>query len=337
MTRIRPILVLKSAVAGILYWLIAINSIAAESTKLTAHPVHTINDWLTRIHEASRHQSYSGTFVVTVGTDMASSKIWHVCDGEQQMERIESLTGPAKSTLRHNNKVLTLVPSLKTAHTEDRAALQLFPHLLKSNKHDIAQVYKLRRIASDRVAGLQTDVVEFTAKDSYRYNYRIWTEQQTGLLVKLRTIDLSGQVLEQAAFSELSLNTSADMAQITQMMRDASTTNQTETVKLAKTTANAQGWTFLRGGVPGFAAHECYARQVQPSKSTLQCLFSDGLATISVFLEPFDGTRHAQENSTAFGATHTLSKRLDTWWLTAVGEVPLATLQQFAQLIERKK
>jgi sigma-E factor negative regulatory protein RseB len=37
------------------------------------------------------------------------------------------------------------------------------------------------------------------------------------------------------------------------------------------------------------------------------------------------------------GATQTLVKRLDNWWLTAVGEVPASTLKVFAQQLERKK
>jgi sigma-E factor negative regulatory protein RseB len=37
------------------------------------------------------------------------------------------------------------------------------------------------------------------------------------------------------------------------------------------------------------------------------------------------------------GATHTLSKRFGAWWVTAVGEVPQATLVAFIQALERKK
>jgi len=32
-----------------------------------------------------------------------------------------------------------------------------------------------------------------------------------------------------------------------------------------------------------------------------------------------------------------LTRHLDAWWITAVGEVPAATLGVFAQTLERKK
>ena len=39
----------------------------------------------------------------------------------------------------------------------------------------------------------------------------------------------------------------------------------------------------------------------------------------------------------AAGATHTLTRRLQDWWLTAVGEVPAQTLRAFAQHLERRR
>ena len=72
----------------------------------------------------------------------------------------------------------------------------------------------------------------------------------------------------------------------------------------------------------------------------VQWLFSDGLATVSLFLEPFDPRRHASEGVAAMGATHTLTKRLPdangAWWVTAVGEVPPTALKALVSRVERK-
>ena len=67
-------------------------------------------------------------------------------------------------------------------------------------------------------------------------------------------------------------------------------------------------------------------------------VFSDGVATVSLFVEAFDGRRHVREGAIDMGgATHTLTRRIDNWWATVVGEVPVATLNAFAQALERKK
>jgi sigma-E factor negative regulatory protein RseB len=72
----------------------------------------------------------------------------------------------------------------------------------------------------------------------------------------------------------------------------------------------------------------------------MQWIFSDGLASVSLFVEPYDAQRHPRETMVAMGATHALTQRIaekGDWWLTVVGEVPPATLKAFAQSLERRK
>ena len=298
-----------------------------------------LGEWLQRLQLASRRRAYMGTFVVSVGSDMASARIWHVCDGEQQMERVETLTGAPRSTFRRNDHVLTFFPDSRVAVAERRESFGLFPNLLQSGDASIARFYNLRAAGHERVAGFETDVVQLRPRDKLRFAYKIWTEKKTGLVVKLQTLDVHGQVLEQAAFSELQLDVPVSMARLSQMMGNTEG-YQVETPDLVKTTAAAEGWA-LKAPVPGFQPMSGYRRSVASTAegrhdSTLQWIFSDGLATVSLFLEDFDPRRHVQPGAQALGATHTLTRRIGDWWLTAVGEVPQQTLQVFAQALERR-
>ncbi len=300
----------------------------------------SVSEWLMRMHEASRRRAYVGTFVVSAGGTMSSARIWHVCDGEQQMERVESLTGVHRSTFRRNQQVVTFLPESRVVITEKRESLGLFPNLLKAQDSSIAQFYGARAGGHERVAGLEADVVQLQALDSLRFGYRVWTEQKTGLVVKLQTLDNDGRVLEQAAFSELQLDVPVSMAKLAQMMGNTEG-YQIETPDLAKTSAAAEGWS-LKNEVPGFKPMSCFKRLVGGTadarhESTLQWIFSDGLASVSLFVENFDSRRHGPPGATALGATATLTRRMGDWWLTAVGEVPAQTLLAFAQGLERKK
>lgn len=301
-------------------------------------------EWLLRIHEASRRRAYIGTFVVTSGAMQSSARIWHICDGEQQMQRVDSLSGAPRSTFRRNDQVITYLPDSKTAIAEKRESLGLFPELLKSTASPIAQYYGLRRAGSERVAGLDSDVVVLQPKDDLRFGYRVWSEKRSGLVVKLQTLDAEGRVLEQAAFSELQLDAPVSVGKLAQMM-DNTEGYRVERPELVKTTALAEGWT-LRAPVAGFLAMSCYKRPTtavdgQGADTTMQWIFSDGLASVSLFVEQFDRKRHAHEGSTTVGATNTLSRRFTDkageWWLTVVGEVPRHTLNAFAQGLERRK
>ena len=69
----------------------------------------------------------------------------------------------------------------------------------------------------------------------------------------------------------------------------------------------------------------------------MQWVFSDGLASVSLFVEHFDPQRHGAEKSAVTGATHSLTRRIGAYWLTALGEVPPATLKRFASALERAR
>ncbi len=301
-----------------------------------------INHWLLRVHEASRYRAYTGTFVVSAGANMASARIWHVCQGDQQMERVESLSGTPRATFRRNDHVMTFFPQARIAVAETRESLGMFPGMLKSSDTSISAFYQLKRLGDDRIAGFDTEVVHVVPNDIARYGYRVWSEKRTGLVMQLQTLDLDGRVLEQSAFSELQLDAPISVAKLHQLMGNTEG-YRIERPDLQRVSAEAQGWQLSRV-VAGFKPMACYKRAVVPpagasgrNDDTMQWVFSDGLATVSLFVEAYDGRRHAREGFTEIGgATHALTRRIDAWWATAVGEVPAATLMGFAMALERK-
>lgn len=299
----------------------------------------SVHEWLSRMQEASRRRTFVGTFVVTAGPSLTSSRIWHVCEGVQQVERVESLSGAPRTTFRHNDLVLTFLPERRMVLTDKRESLALFPNLLQSDESLITQNYRVKARGTARVAGFDTDVILLQPKDDLRFGYQVWTERNSGLVIKLQTLNAAGQVLEQSAFSELQLNVPLDMAQMTQMM---GRTEGYQMVRqdLVKAVAALEGW-VLKTDVAGYKPLSCYKRtlgaEAGRAEQTLQWMFSDGLASVSLFIEAFDPTRHRQPGSYAMGATHSLTRRMGDWWLTVVGEVPVQTLLAFAQGLERKR
>ncbi len=293
-----------------------------------------LGQWLLRMHEASRRQAYAGTFVVSSAAGaMSSSRIWHACDGDQQVERVDALTGTPRSTFRHNDQVVTFFPLTRQVQTERREALRAFPDLLRTQDAALPDFYVVRRLGSDRVAGLEADVVQIDARDKLRYGYRIWAEKDSGLVLKMQTLDTDGRALEQAAFSEVQLDAKVNLSQLLASMRNTQGYKQ-EVQEVVPTTAAAEGWT-LKPRAPGFSLLSCVRR---PAARTVQWTFSDGLASVSLFVEPVDPQAgHLQEVTMSIGATGLLAGRVQDWWLTVVGEVPAQTLQAFAQSLERSR
>lgn len=311
-------------------------------------PERSVSEWLLRMHEGSRKRTYVGTFVVSSSNSMSSSRIWHACDGQQQMERVEALTGAPRSTIRRNDEIITFHADSKIALSEKREFSGVFPGVLKANQAGLAQLYSVRQLGVDRVAGIEADVVLLQPKDKFRFGYRVWSERKGGLVMKLQTLDTDGRVLEQSAYSELQLDAPVSMSKLTQMMGNLDGYRLVKS-ELQKTTALAEGWQ-LKTLPPGYKPMNCYKRAVVKADgantdSAMQWIFSDGLASVSLFVETFDRARHVQEGQAATGATHSITRRFvdrqseqsGDWWLTVVGEVPVPVLIGFAQSLERKK
>lgn len=304
----------------------------------------SVNDWLARMHEASmKKRSYIGTLVQTSRDGMSSARIWHACDGASQVERIESLTGAPRSSIRKDDKLVTFMPEAKLVRLENREGLGSgvsFTELLKPGANQIPDFYTVKSLGVERMAGLDADVVQLNPRDGLRYGYRVWTERKSALVLKLQTLDAGGAVLEQAAFSELQLDAPVKADKLKQMMKPAEGW-RIERTDMTKTTASTEGWS-LKAAVPGFKSVSCHKRGATQSglasnEGTVQWVFSDGLATVSLFLEAFDKTRHTQEGLANAGATHSLFRRINDHFITAVGEVPPHTLRSFVSALERKK
>ena len=305
-------------------------------------PELRVNDWLRHIHESTRRRAYVGTFVVSVGDFMSSAKIWHVCDGAQQLERVDTLTGVPRSTLRRDEEVVTFWPASRVAVSERRGGMASFPNQLQSVDAGIERFYKVRRDGSARVAGHDAEIVVMQPLDSHRFGYRVWTERKSGLILKLQTLHTSGAVLEQSAFSELILDAPVRASELSQMMR-ATEGYQLQKTSLIKTSEVAEGW-MMSKTIPGFNSLSCFKRTLMPNagkensqEQVFQWVFSDGLASVSLFVGIFNPERHRQAGAYAMGATHTLTQRVGRWWVTAVGEVPEATLLSFVQGLERRE
>lgn len=317
---------------------------AVSAAAAMAAEAQSLHDWLRQMHEAAKNRSYAGTFVVSSGGAMSSAKIWHVCEGSEQIERVETLTGAPRSTFRHNDHVITFLPEHKVARSEKRQSLGLFPEGFQSADSRIADFYKFKRGGAERVAGVEADVTLLLPRDALRFGYRVWTERQNGLVVKLQTLDTDGRVLEQAAFSELQLNAPIKMDKLILMMNKLEGYRLEKPV-LLKTTAGAQGW-VLTAPVAGFKSMSCYKRPAgaagvasgpAPGEEALQWVFSDGLASVSIFVDLLDSGSDFQESGFSRGATQALTRQIDAYRITVMGEVPMATLQLFANGVAHKK
>lgn len=302
--------------------------------------------WLRLMGQAARQSNYEGTVMISTAGRSSSVQVSHRVQGDAQFERMEPLDGPVRQIYRHNEDIQILWPQKKTALLQQRGALLGVPRQWAQVDERALDVYQIDLLGLQRWAGHQAMVLQLRPRDQFRYGQRVWAEQRSGLVLRAETLAPSGQVLEWTAFTQLSLGPSAARGWD---MPDAKSMAQWRWVRseLRKTSLDQEGWR-VSDLPPGFRLLTCVRRStagLPPSlaasepaahaSDVVQAIFGDGVTHVSVFIEPYDARRHAQEMMLAQGATQTLKRRVGDWWLTVVGDVPAATVVRFASALQR--
>lgn len=299
--------------------------------------------WLQRLHQAAVQRNYSGTQVFMQNGTVSSARVAHYSDGGQQLESVELLDGQMRRMFRQNDTVYTLWPRKQLVVVEQRPPVAPFPAVLQSGGADLFESYELTTSGADRQAGHEAEVYVLRPKDALRFAQRLWAEQATGLLLRADVLGPRGEVLESAAFSDVSIDVRPQpdsvLAPIRRLDGYRVLRPRTEPTQL-----EAEGWE-LRKLVAGFRPVSCVKRPLRGADAdgvgaepqVLHAVYSDGLTHVSLFVEPYDAQRHLRPMQMMVGATHSLMLRRGDWWITAVGDVPGETLKRFVAALERRR
>lgn len=286
--------------------------------------------WLQGVQDAARRQSFAGTIIYQRGEEMHASRVVQLFDGTESRERVLTLDGQQREFIRNGEEVQCLYPQLRRVVVEHGGA-RSFPAFAQPLPADVLTHYELRRSGTERVASRTCDVVELVPRDRLRYGYRLCVEPTSGLMFKAQTLNERGDILEQVAFTDVHVGEPIDPAQLRPSWSTAGWTvdrQQSEATELRQ-----QGWSVTPP--TGFHRLAEVVRHLigggDPSpRSALQAVYSDGLATVSVFIEPGAPTLDEPLESQRRGPVTAISRQVGDARVTVVGEVPPATAQSFA-------
>lgn len=284
--------------------------------------------WLQMVQNAARRLSYAGTIVYQSGDEVRTSRIVHVFDGKVSHERLQPMDGLPREFIRQADEVRCLIPEARRVVVERRVKGDTFPRLTGLALADLADHYAVQVVGRERVGGFDCQVLEIKPRGTDRYGYRLWVDRASGLLLRSQTLNDRGDVLEQMAFADLRIG-GVDPEQLKpSWSTEGWKVDQTahRPVDLAE-----QGWRIQPPA--GFRPLYAVSRPMA-SGSALQAVYSDGLATMSVFIEPATGAA-ADRAMRSRGPINGYARRLGDSLVTVVGEVPASTARAVAGAAER--
>ena len=276
-------------------------------------------DWLERIGPALIEQNYQGTLVIVSGTSMETMRVFHGYDDGHERMRLVTLTGPQREVIRDDKLVMCIGTGIGSVGYDADTAGRWNPAGQFANA-DKLDDYRARLGTIGRVADRDCQVIDLQPKDSWRYGYRLWLDHDTGLPLRIALIDESGNSLEQMAFTQLQIGVAPEPANL----RPSTQQGLQRVQSLSAGKQADPGWR-VNAPPPGFTL-----RAGRRLGDSVQLLYSDGLASVSVYIEPVPADRQG-ESAMRRGAVNVRSLWRGGRRVVAIGKVPEATVDYFAR------
>jgi len=285
---------------------------------------------LLKVQQAAKQNDYEGVFTYLQAGRAQSSRIAHAHQAGQHWEKLNVLDGNPQTVYRDGKTVRIAFAEERKLVIEPVSKREHFPSIGLTDLPSLSAHYEVKaENKTERVAERDCQTVNIVPRDQSRYGYRLCIDQDTRLLLRSETLNAQGQAIEQVAFAMLRLGQTLgpDALKPPASLKDW----KTQTVRYAPIKLEDEGWSLP--SVLGFHRVDEVKRAVGAREQVLQALLSDGLASVSVFVEPYGEQHPTQDGSAARGAVHVVGKRKGDYWLTVLGEAPLSTVQAIADAI----
>lgn len=299
-----------------------------------AEEERTAGEWLARMARAAHALNYEGTFVYQHDGSLQTMQIFHALDGGGERERLVTLDGASREVIRDKEKVICILPDNRAVMVEEAGGV--FPINLSSQSEELERYYQASVAGTERVAGLRARKIVVAPRDAYRYGQNVWLDEQSALLLKSEVVDERGEVVEQLVFTRLQIHEKPLPAALFE----------------PKGMEGGVVWERLESGAPGSGEgagewrverlpegfHEVLRRRhrISPGKSPVEhMIFSDGLVSVSVFVEAGEGASRALPGSARKGAVNVYTRLVEGHRVTVLGEVPAGTVRMMGESVAR--
>lgn len=293
--------------------------------------------WLQRIYAASEKLSYTGTFVYQQGQRVETSRIVHVADSAGPRERLETLDGVPREIVRTGDEVVCYLPASMTVKVDKQPGRRPFPAILSEQLKDVSENYNVRKGEIERVGGYSCQVLTLEPKDKMRYGHQLWADLNTGMLLRAKTFNDKNEMLEQFKFTQVKIGGPISRDELKPHYFRQSKDWHVEDSGATQANLAKSGWT-IRSKPPGFRTVAELMRTVGGTGGVGHIVLSDGLAAISVFIEPASSRRPATQGGLARqGAINVYTRPVGNFWITVVGEAPAESVKYVANAVEYHK
>ncbi len=301
--------------------------------------------WLEKMNLAVTSMNYEGHFVYQCGDSLEAMHLRHHIGEDGPRESLSSLTGVPREVMRDSESITIIANRNGKLQISQQPAAGKFSPLKSIRPEKLLQNYHIALGGIMRIAGRPGVIINLMPNDDLRYGYRLTLDKMSALPLDLMVLDREGVIQSRIMFTDLKIT---DVDLLSLHHPDEEDKEAAKSLMLAKLGAGA--------GSPSAVVKRATLPQAKPEDAAWKFpslptgfslidyqksahtglehfVFSDGLATVSAYLEPLDNDK-AFEGNTNLGSVRVFGRRLKDYQLTIVGEVPQKTLELLAASIQ---
>ncbi len=317
--------------------MLALCAIAVHAAKAEEDSTQRALDWLDRMAKATETRNYDGTFVYRNRDGLQSMRIIHRRDADGERERLISLTGMPREVIRDGRRVTCILPDSRSVVVAKSRAKGVSGRPEFEPREGYAEHYHLSLAGRERVAGRETQVVVVTPKDEYRYGYRLSIDEATALLLKSELTAPDGTTLEEIFYTTISTPGTIpdDLLEPTISAKDFTWYRSSEGNGADEQRIPSGEWQ-AKWLPSGFMLSDRANNPVAfAHKPVEHFVYTDGLASVSVYIEHLGSESNGLEGPSNMGAVNAYGRVAGDYQIMAVGEVPAETVERIARRVER--
>lgn len=289
--------------------------------------------WLERMSRAVEELNYEGTFIHVIGRRAEMLHIVHRNDNGDVAERINAVDGVGPEIVRQRDRVQCILPERRVVLLEQTRDANPLVATLPVYSAELEANYALLSFQKGQIASRPTQVVGIKPKDTFRFGYVLWLDQETALPLKSQVRDENGEVVEQILFTEFEILEEIPDSAVASTIDTEGFTWFRPPVRTLESTDDVTSRATLMP--QGFELSAATRRRISGSEYPVEHLvYTDGLATVSVFIEDPNSQADVGEGYFRLGSTNAYSLTLAGRKVTAIGEVPRQTVELIATSVE---
>lgn len=298
----------------------------------------TVEAWLQKMHRAAHTLNYDGKFIYQQDKELSLMRIIHGADKDGEYEHLVSLDDIGREVIRTNGTVTCILPDSQSVVVEKGRPAQQFPPAFPMKIEHLKHQYRFILEHKERIAGRIAQKIVIAPVDRYRYGHRLWVDNKTGLLLKTHLLDEQGRLLEQFMFTEIRYLDGVPKDILKPRTEGQHYTWYESQHGNARSAEDKMDTAWKVIHLPVGFSNDMRRRHFMPNKTSVgHMVFSDGLASVSIFIEARNKNVPDLIGPSRMGAINAFGRVVNDHQITAVGEVPRATVKMMTESVVYQK